>query len=143
MKLGLICSIAAGAMLVMAQAAVAQDKMAKPMDMKSMSHTGCLEAGSTSGTYKLSHVEMAMKGGMMKKDGAMPKDGAMAHDTMAKDGMMEMTVMSKSVDLSKHVGHKVTVTGKADKAMMKDSMGKGTHNFTVSSLKMVSATCGM
>ena len=79
----------------------------------------------------------------MAKGGAMPKDGAMAHDTMQKDGMMEMMVMSKSVDLSKHIGHKVTLTGKADKAMMKDNMGKETHSFTVSALKMVSATCGM
>jgi len=174
MKLGLMCSLAAGAMLIVAQAAVAQDrmaqdKMAKPMDMKEMSHTGCLAAGSMSGSYKLSNVEMMGKGhtmmdgaaahegarpaggtyptggtrpteGVRPTEGAMSKDGAMAHD-MKKDGMMEMTVMSKTVDLSKHVGHRVTLTGMADKAMTKDSMGKETHTFTVSSLKMVSATC--
>ena len=55
------------------------------------------------------------------------------------------SLTSSSVDLSKHLGHKVTVTGspaqgKMD-AMGKDAMGKSGPVFTVASLKMVAASC--
>ncbi len=140
MRMKMICSMTIVAMAAMASVLSAQDKMAKPMDMgKEKSYTGCIEAGTMAGTYKLSHGEMAM----MKKD-AMKKD-AMKKGTMGKDEMgMSMGLMSKNVDLSKHVGHKVTVTGMDDKmAMGKDAMGKDMHGFSVTALKMVAASCGM
>jgi len=50
---------------------------------------------------------------------------------------------------AKHVGHKVAVTG-PDSAMAmgkdtmgKDTMGKGMPAWSVTSLKIVAATCGM
>jgi hypothetical protein len=102
------------------------DKMDK-MEMKDTTHTGCIEAGSAPGTFMLTHLA--------------------ADDHMGKDTMAPTTfsLSSASVDLSEHVGHKVSVTGssahgKMD-AMEKDTMAKGTPAFTVKSLKMVAAAC--
>ena len=129
------------AVAAMSHVAGAQDKMAKPMGMaKEKTYTGCVAAGEMAGTYTLTHAmaEMAMGGDAMKKD------------TMGKDSMAKpMAIVSKSIDLAKHVGHKVSVTG-PDSAMAmgkgtmgKDTMGKGMPAWSVTSLKMVSATCGM
>jgi hypothetical protein len=74
----------------------------------------------------------AMQKETMKKD-TMGKD-AMAHDTMTP---ATLTLTGKAVDLSKHVGHKVTVTGSAGP----DAMEKGMSAFTVKSLKMVASSC--
>ena len=102
------------------------DKMDK-MEMKDTTHTGCVEAGSAPGTFMLTHLA--------------------ADDHMGKDTVAPTTfsLSSAAVDLSKHVGHKVSVTGssahgKTD-AMEKDTMAKGTPAFTVKSLKMVAASC--
>ena len=86
-----------------------------------------------------------MSKGMMKKD-AMIK-GTMGKDGMSKDAMAPttLTLMGSSVDLSQHLGHKVSVTGSLAHeemdAMDKGTMGKATSAFTVKSLKMVAATC--
>ena len=52
---------------------------------------------------------------------------------------------SSSVDLSKHLGHQVTVNGSPAQGKMnvmeKDAMGKDAPAFTVTSLKMVAASC--
>ena len=128
-----MCSLTLLAMTAFGPIVNAQDKMAKPMEMgKEKSYTGCIEAGAMAGSFKLTHAEAAM---------AM---GAMGKDAMKKDAMMPtMALMAKGVDLSKHVGHKVTVTGADDKmAMAKDAMGKDMNGFTVTALKMVAATCG-
>jgi hypothetical protein len=70
----------------------------------------------------------------MAKD-AMPKD-SMAHDSMMKDAMAStLGLASTSVDLAKHVGHKVTVKGVAG-----DTMG-GMATFNVKSIKMVGVSC--
>jgi pentapeptide MXKDX repeat protein len=127
------------------------DKMDK-MEMMDANYTGCIEAGSAAGTFMLTHVATAdhMGKDMMKKD-AMAKDN-MAKDAMAKDGMSHesmvpttLTLTGSSVDLSKHLGHKVSITGslaheKMD-SMEKGTMGTSTSTFTVKSLKMVAATC--
>lgn len=151
------------AMIVMALAAMSHgalaqggDKMAKPMDAmgkgksKSKTYTGCIEAGASAGTYTLTHAMADMH---MGKD-AMSKD-AMKKDGMAKEGMAPANLMlhSTSVDLSKHVGHKVSVTG-AEGAMGKgmakpDAMAKpgemdaSMPMLTISSIKMIAATCTM
>jgi hypothetical protein len=121
------------------------------MDKMSMdkSYTGCLEKDAQSGAYSLAHVTMA---GMMK-DG-MAKDGA-AKDGMMMDKDMWLAVTSKDVDLSKHVGHKITVLGTgampmamskdmnkkpADKTMAKDK-SMDMSSFTIKSVTMVSSTC--
>jgi hypothetical protein len=103
----------------------------------------------------------AMAKGSMAGD-AMKSDGAMA---MKKDAMAEMwlPLMSTNVDLSKHVGHKVTIAGSGampmamakdamamskpmDKPMenagaMKGGMKMDMSNFTVKTLTMVSSSC--
>lgn len=139
------------AVAAMSHVAGAQDKMAKPMGMaKEKTYTGCIAAGEMSGTFTLTNAmaEMAMGGDAMKKD-TMGKD-TMGKDSMAKPAMAKpMAIESKSIDLAKHVGHKVSVTGPdSAMAMGKDTMGKDTMGkpmaaWSVTSLKMVSATCGM
>lgn len=119
-------------------------------------YTGCVQAGDTAGSYMLAHALPEMGGDAMKKD-SMQKE--MKKDPMAKDAMasMSMTISSKDVDLSKHVGHKVTVTGttaemgmkkpdtmaKPDAMAKPGAMEKPMGTLTVTSLKMVAATCSM
>jgi len=117
------------------------------MAMKDTTYTGCVEAGSAPTRFMLTHLAADDH---MGKDAM--KKGTMKEETMAKDGMSKDTMApttwslaSSSVDLSKHVGHKVTVTGspaqrKMD-AMGKDAMGKSAPVFNVTNLKMVAASC--
>jgi pentapeptide MXKDX repeat protein len=119
------------------------DKMA----MKDTTYTGCVEAGSAPSSFMLTHLAAddhmgkdAMKQDTMKKD-------TMTKDSMSRDAMAPSTwaLASSSVDLSKHLGHTVTVTGSPAQGKMdgmgKDAMGKGVPTFTVTSLKMVAASC--
>ena len=124
------------------------DKMA----MKDTTYTGCVEAGGAPSSFTLTHLaaDDHMGKDAMKKD-TMKKD-TMKKDTMAKDGMSKdamapatLTLAGSSVDLNKHLGHRVSVTGslaheKMD-AMGKGTMGKATSAFTVKSLKMIAASC--
>ena len=132
MKNVMCCGLVA-VVLAVSTAASAQDrKMDDKMDkMKSeTSYTGCIER-SSDGAFTLGH---AMAKDSMAKD-SMGKD-SMAHDSMMKDGMAStLGLASTSVDLAKHVGHKVTVKGVAG-----DTMG-GMATFTVKSIKMVGSSC--
>ena len=115
------CAAAAGAQ------SGTMDKKSGKMMGKSMSMSGCVEAGATAGSYMLTHMDM----GKMSK-GKMSND-KMAKEKMDKDTMAmsdKMMLMGTSVDLSKHVGHKVTVMG-----------SKGADGIMVKSLKMMAATC--
>ena len=121
------------------------DKMDK-MEMKDATYTGCIEAGTAAGMFMLTHAAADQMGkDAMTKD-AMKKD-TMAKDTMSKDAMapMTLTLASSSVNLSKHLGHKVSVIGSSahgkNDAMEKDTMGKSASTFTIKSLKMVAASC--
>jgi pentapeptide MXKDX repeat protein len=126
------------------------DKMDK-MEMKDATYTGCIAAGTAAGTFTLTHIAAdAMGKDAMKKD-TMKKD-TMATDTMGKDAMApeSLALASSSVDLSKHLGHKVAITGSSAHSKMdamgkdtmaKDGMAKDASVFTVKSLKMVSASC--
>ena len=111
------------------------------MEMKDATYTGCIAAGTAAGTFVLTHVV----------NDHMGKD-AMKKDTMAKDTMAAttMALMSATVDLGKHQGHKVSVTGmvahgkmdaRGKDTMAKDAMAKNGPAFTVKSLKMVAASC--
>jgi hypothetical protein len=118
------------------------DKMDK-MAMEDATYTGCIEAGSVAGTFTLTHLVA---------EDHMGKD-AMKKGTMKKDTIL--TLSGPSVDLSKHLGHKVSVTGSAahgkmdamgkdtmaKDTMAKDGMMKSDSAFTVQSLKMVAASC--
>jgi len=140
MKNWMTSALAIVAVTTMSRVAVAQDKMAKPM-AKEKTYTGCIATGQMVGTFTLTNpmAEMAMGGDAMKKD-------TMGKDSMAKSVMAKpMAIESTTVDLAKHVGHKVSVTG-PDSAMAMgkpDTMGKGMPAWSVTSLKMVAATCGM
>jgi hypothetical protein len=147
-----VTALALAAMGHVVSAQMASDKMSKPAAAEK-SFTGCVEAGTTAGTYTLTHVTADMG---MAKD-TMTHD-TMKKNTMAKDAMAMapkmLSLSSSTIDLAKHVGHKVTVTGtmgamassmaKMDKMAKPDQMGKtAKDSLTVTSLKMVSASCGM
>ena len=153
-----VCSVAVAAQS--GETKVKGDTMSQ-MEMKDTTYTGCIEAGSSSDRFTLTHLSGdGLMGKEMKpaamKNGSMAKD-QMAKDTMAKDTManeqMDHDVMtpttlrlaSSSIDLRKYLGHKVSVTGslaheKVD-AMGKGTMSEATSTFTVKSLKMVAASC--
>ena len=117
------------AVLALSVSTSAQDHSMDHMKSE-MTYTGCLER-SSEGAITLAHA-MAPKGAAKK---TMSKD-AMAHDSMMKDAMEPaLTLSSTSVDLAKHLGHKVTVKGTTG-----DMMG-GTTTFTVTSMKMVATKC--
>jgi hypothetical protein len=120
-------------------------KMDNPM-ANAMTYSGCVAAGSQPGTYLLTHMASDMG---TKKD-TMGKD-AMGKDTMSKDAMpSSMMLMGTKVDFSKHVGHKVSVTGTMEKM---DGMGKTDAmakpgkmpgmGMMVTSMKMMGTSCGM
>ena len=126
-----------------ATAVMAAAGQSKPMAAKTM--VGCVEK-SESGALTLTHAMPAddmekssmAKGGMSKdsiKNDSMSKD-SMAKDSMAKDMMMPVVELSsQKVDLSKHVGHKVSLKGAAGNMM------NGMATFTVDSLKMIAVSC--
>ena len=137
MKNVMCCGFVAVVLAVTAAAGAQDRKMNDKMDkMKpETSYTGCIER-SSDGAFTLGH---AMTSSAMTKK-SMAKD-AMAHDSMAHDSMMQdampstLGLASTSVDLAKHVGHKVTVKGVAG-----DTMG-GLATFNVKSIKMVGSSC--
>jgi len=130
--------------VAMGHAVAAQDKMSKPMG-NGKTYTGCLATGDMAGSYTLTNPMAEMPGDSMKKG---------SKDTEKKDGMAPasgmptmnapLALQSTTIDLSKHVGHKVSVTiPDNDMAMSKDAMNKAASASTVTSLKMLAATCGM
>ncbi len=103
-------------------------KAAKKPGGGSHSMTGCLQKGTEANTYTLTNAE-----------GNGPKTA-------------EIVSTAKGVDLSAHVGHKVTITGttvtpkaaaKAEgvkgKAEKKEEAGE--HHMRVTAVTMVAATC--
>ena len=130
---GFVAAVIAVSAVAGAQDHKMDDKMNKMHS--ETSYTGCIER-SPNGAFTLGH---AMASGDMKKSmgkesmakESMAKD-SMAHDSMMKDGTgSTIGLTSTSVDLAKHVGHKVTVKGVAG-----DMMGD-MATFTVKSIKMI------
>ena len=137
-------AVCTGAFVVAAQAS--QGTMGKMDKPAAKTYTGCIAAGQTTGTFTLTHAaEAGMGKDSMSKDG-MKKD-AMAHDMADKTLALE----GKNVDFSKHVGHKVSVTGndasstmgKPDGMAPSNGMGKDLPSFSVTSIKAIEGTCGM
>jgi len=130
----LLATVAALA-IATAQPAAAAKPQKKGAGAHSM--TGCLEKGDEANTYKLTNAE-----------GKGPKT-------------VEIVSEAKGVDLSAHVGHKVTITGttvsaKAAEKMEAKAEGKSTsksetkkemkeesgeHHMRVTAVKMVSSSC--
>jgi pentapeptide MXKDX repeat protein len=135
---GFVSVVVALSAVASAQGREMNDKMDKMPTLTS--YTGCIER-SPGGAFTLGHatasdamVKKSMAKDSMSKD-SMAKD-SMAHDSMMKDAMApELGLSSTSVDLTKHVGHKVTVKGVSG-----DTMGAKT-TFTVKSIKMVASSC--
>jgi hypothetical protein len=108
-------------------------------------YSGCLQRGE-GGSYQLTQV-MSMDGAKgkmsdsMKMDDSTMKDASMKADSMKDDSMKHdmapgtLALSSGKLDLSAHVGHKVTVTGKSSDDM------HGTSSFKVTSLKMIAGSC--
>jgi hypothetical protein len=139
---GVAAIVAAMSMMVAAQSnGMSGDTMA--MDK---SYTGCVAKDAKTGAYSLTHVMAAdamAKG--MSGDAMKSTDAGMA---MKKNAMADMwlPIMSTNVDLSKHVGHKVTIAGAGamPMAMAKDmatSKSMDMSHFTVKTLTMVSSSC--
>ena len=144
-------AVLVAAALSVGAAAQASGTMAKgdtmdKMEMKDATYTGCIEAGTAAGTFRLTHIAADAMGKDAMKTDTMKKD-PMANDTMPPTAL---TLASSSVDLSKHLGHKVAITGSAahgtmdamgKDTMSKDAMTKDGSAFAVKSLKMVAASC--
>jgi hypothetical protein len=127
-------------------AAVRQDKIpyiprVQPAAEKSTTVTGCVARGTAAETYVLTNVT---------REGEAPVKPAAKPESLLLSGA--------DVDMSKHVGHQVSVTGvaaatdhaigttgatavkpAAESTMKTDA--KVPARFTVQSLKMISATC--
>jgi hypothetical protein len=127
---------------------MAKGKMADMNDMKDpkdTTYTGCVEAGAAAGLFTLTHVGEDQMGQEMMKDskdrGAM-SGGQMEHDSVAPT---MLSLIGTRVNLQKHLGHKVSVSGSishdAMRSMEKDSMKASPSVFTVKSLKMIAASC--
>ena len=121
------------------------DSMAKMGGMDA-TYSGCVEA-TAPGTFTLVHA-VAENGSMAAESMKEPsmKQNEMAMKTMEKDNMMSttLTLSSTAVDLSKHLGQKVSVTGSLTPQMApmdKGAMAKEPAAFTVKSLKTVSGSC--
>lgn len=82
------------------------------------SMTGCLKAGPTSGSYMLTNLEKGPK---------------------------TVGIVSSTVELAPHVGHKVELTGTAvpeDEAIKENKdVPKAPHYMKVTAMKHISATC--
>jgi hypothetical protein len=133
---GAILIAAAWSAVVAAQPrAMAAD--VRQMDMKDVTYTGCLEAGSALGTFNLTHLTTP----------AHLRLETMTHDTARKAAIAPATlsVRSSSIDLSAHLGHEVSVTGTVRHEFMAapkpEAPAGGAPSFTVRSLKLVAAAC--
>jgi hypothetical protein len=144
----MICLVAVS---VMAQAPAEQpatqkpaaQQPARPAEMpgaaaNKLTYTGCLKPGTAAGTWILENAEAASKAGA-------------APSSVGTSGAAKMTFNldpAATVNLTPHANHKVEVVGmlSATKpaAEAAPSSAAGAHarqQFSVESLKMVSATC--
>jgi hypothetical protein len=126
-------AIAFAAVTMAAQEAT--DKAADKMEKKV---TGCVQAGTSPGTYVLANAVPAV-GDKAASDAA----------SMTKADMGTIMLTGTDVDLAPHVGHKVTISGmmtgkmKADKPATATDTAAGAvgPSLKVKSLAMVATTC--
>jgi hypothetical protein len=128
--------------------AMSQDKKmdgSATMSGMDATYTGCIEVAGA-GKFTLAHA-VAATGGMAARSMKEPSTkNEMAMDTMKKESMMSttLTLSSTTVDLSKHVGQKVSATGALTPrmgAMDQGAMAKEPAAFIVKSLKAISGSC--
>ena len=122
------------------------DRMDKMDHGKSSKLTGCVQSGTTAGTFELSNI----------KKGAKSDSMSASADSTSSAGKTVKLVAAAGVDLTAHVGHQVEVSGNWDKSASADSAPSTTTPpasadasssapkggaFNVTDVKMVSATC--
>ncbi len=113
--------------------------------------TGCVQSGTTAGTYELTNIK---KGGGHESASA-SESSASSSSSSSKSVKL---VAAAGVDLSQHVGHQVEVTGSWSPSSSSSSSASsssssttppsasasssgGDKEFNVTDVKMVSATC--
>jgi hypothetical protein len=99
-----------------------------------VTYTGCVKPGTTAGTWILENAEIAAKPGAAP--GAVGTSGA-SKTTLSLEP-------AASVNLTPHANHKVEVSGMLEKPSASSPSASGAtakQEFSVESLKMVSATC--
>jgi hypothetical protein len=116
---------------------------------KTMTISGCIQKGADASSFVLSNVTAVPPAGAT---GATGTTGGAGAPSGPKPESKYSLVADPSVDLSKHVGHKVEITGSPAAEAKSAPRGEpgappaaagasGEAKFQVSSLKMVSATC--
>ena len=136
---------------IAAQSAPAMSKAAKREAMRT-TYTGCVESVNAGGAFVLTninrvggapmHGDMAMKHQETMAEGAntMPHE----HGHMTEGGMdgtaSQSFALAGSVNFSKHVGHKVSVTGSLS-AVSTEAIPQGKPTFTVKALKVIGKSC--
>jgi len=119
------------------------------MDAMKTTYIGCVVSVNHDAQFVLTEVmaEGAKKPAMKKQDAKMAemKHDDMKHDEMKHDDMKgseemmapaTLALKAGSVDLRRHVGHKVSVTG-----TRLESDGSMTPTFAIESLKVVGKSC--
>jgi len=114
---------------------------------KSSKLTGCIQSGTTAGTFELSNI----KGNKMASSSA---DSSSASSSSSSSSKTVKLVAAAGVDLSQHVGHQVEVNGSwapsasasasapsSSSAPAASASASGDKEFNVTDVKMVSATC--
>ena len=108
-----------GALVIACAFAFAQAAQAQQPAPKEHSMTGCLKNGTEANSYTVTDVE-----------GKGPKS---------------IGIVSSTVNLAPHVGHKIEVTGTAvpvkDAENMKPAPPKAPHYMNLTAIKMLSTTC--
>ena len=111
---------------------------------------GCLKAGMTPGTFELAtgkKDKMAPTSGDAAAPAQPPASAgqAPAQDAMAKAGSRNVKlIVGSGVDLAAHVNHQVELNGSWQQPMASAAGADATKagkTFTVTSVKMISATC--
>ena len=120
------------------------------MDAMKTTYSGCVVSVNHDAHFVLTQVteNAAMKPAMKTQDSKMAamNHDEMKHDEMKSDEMKSgedmmvpatLALKTGSIDLRKHVGHKVSVTG----SRVESEAGSMTPTFAVASLKVVSKSC--
>jgi len=169
MKWSVLCvAIQAAAVASLAATQSSGDMKMSQENVSAVMYTGCIEAASPGGTFTLTHVAAVdgMSKAGMSKDGMSKNDmakGGMSKNDMAKDGMakdsMKADTMSMekmdhdsmapaviglmtkpSIDLKKHVGQRVSITGIPVHGQM-NGAGTDVASLNVASVKTIAKSC--
>jgi hypothetical protein len=114
-------------------------------DAMTMTYTGCVESVNHGGAFLLTKIDgpESMHDDMAKKTDAAktmkPETTPMADEKM--DAMPSKSfALAGSVNLSKHVGQKVSVTGSVSEGSM-GTMRQDVSTLTIKSLKVIAKSC--